>query len=285
MRWSRIIVDEPVQVTWVNTNRAYYEERGYQFTRYGEPLLVKSSDLPPSSAIRITALCDVCGAARSLRRSAYRDLCRVCVQVVAKNTPEQKALHSHLTSKRFESSGERERARQAAIRKWQRPEEHVKARIAQKSKWDKPGMREVYKSAQRRRWESDRGEAERHRCRRFMLGKVGPLNPAWKHDKSSEERVRGRNYFEYRQWRRSVFERDNYTCQLTGQRGCRLVAHHIESYADNPDLRVAVDNGVTWSKAVHDEFHRRYGKGRNTRAQYEEFIASYRAKEVSTHAA
>jgi hypothetical protein len=33
---------------------------------------------------------------------------------------------------------------------------------------------------------------------------------------------------------------------------------------------------VTMAWDVHEEFHRIYGKGRNTRAQYEEFIASFR---------
>ena len=66
---------------------------------------------------------------------------------------------------------------------------------------------------------------------------------------------------EYRAWRKAVFERDEYTCQIctfyTG--GGNLQAHHIKSYADYPELRYAVDNGVTLCEYHHqNEVH--YGR-------------------------
>jgi len=36
-----------------------------------------------------------------------------------------------------------------------------------------------------------------------------------------------RRSFEYKQWRKKVFERDNYTCQSCGKRGGKLEADHI----------------------------------------------------------
>jgi 5-methylcytosine-specific restriction endonuclease McrA len=104
----------------------------------------------------------------------------------------------------------------------------------------------------------------------------GPNNPSYNHSWTEKDRVNERTIPEYKAWRRAVYERDNCTCQVTGRRGCLLEAHHIESYDVNPDLRLDENNGVTLSREVHREFHRRYGKGRNTRAQYEEFIASFR---------
>lgn len=35
-----------------------------------------------------------------------------------------------------------------------------------------------------------------------------------------------RNRLEYQKWRKEVFERDNYTCQMCGQRGGKLVVDH-----------------------------------------------------------
>jgi len=37
--------------------------------------------------------------------------------------------------------------------------------------------------------------------------------------------------WKYRQWHSDIFERDDYTCQECGLRGCKLEAHHIEQLA------------------------------------------------------
>ena len=37
---------------------------------------------------------------------------------------------------------------------------------------------------------------------------------------------------EYKEWRKAVFERDNYTCQDCGEKGVYLEAHHIKSWAE-----------------------------------------------------
>jgi hypothetical protein len=77
---------------------------------------------------------------------------------------------------------------------------------------------------------------------------------------------------EYKFWRKSCFERDNFTCQKTGINGGKLVVHHINNFADFPELRVAIDNGITLCEKCHKEFHKIYGKRNNTREQLEEFL-------------
>jgi 5-methylcytosine-specific restriction endonuclease McrA len=67
----------------------------------------------------------------------------------------------------------------------------------------------------------------------------------------------GRRSIEYRQWRRSVFERDNYTCQNCGAIGVRLNAHHKKPYAYYPDLRYSKENGITLCVPCHKAVHRR----------------------------
>ena len=54
-----------------------------------------------------------------------------------------------------------------------------------------------------------------------------------------------RKSFKYKQWRKSVFERDNYTCQDCGRRGGELNADHIKPFALFPELRFDLDNGRT----------------------------------------
>lgn len=76
--------------------------------------------------------------------------------------------------------------------------------------------------------------------------KYGKDNPAWKGDKAISpinKRIRFSN--EYKLWRKSVFERDNYTCIFCGKRGGIIHADHIKPFSQYPELRFAIDNGRT----------------------------------------
>ena len=102
-------------------------------------------------------------------------------------------------------------------------------------------------------------------------GKMREKNAAWKGGISAEsERIRGG--IEFRLWREAVFARDNWTCQKYGIRGCKLVAHHIKNFADYPELRFAIDNGITLSEKAHNEFHKKYGKKNNNEEQLKRFL-------------
>jgi len=81
-----------------------------------------------------------------------------------------------------------------------------------------------------------------------------------------------RSSIEYKLWVQSVFARDGYTCQKTGQVGGKLVAHHILNFSSHIELRFAIDNGITLSKEAHEAFHKIYGKHKNTREQLLEFL-------------
>lgn len=65
---------------------------------------------------------------------------------------------------------------------------------------------------------------------------------------------------DYRAWQRAVFDRDGWTCQHCGyhnKRGEKLHAHHIQSYADHPGLRLDVSNGLTLCLDCHMKHHGR----------------------------
>jgi len=55
----------------------------------------------------------------------------------------------------------------------------------------------------------------------------------------------------YKEWRKAVFERDNYTCLLCGYRGNKLVAHHIRSWSKFPKFRFNIRNGITLCNCCH----------------------------------
>jgi len=60
-----------------------------------------------------------------------------------------------------------------------------------------------------------------------------------------------RTNIEYRSWRRQVFERDNFVCQICGKRGDYLQADHIKPFSLFPKLRYEINNGRTLCKNCH----------------------------------
>jgi len=102
----------------------------------------------------------------------------------------------------------------------------------------------------------------------------GSKHPNWNPNLTEKERQKKRNYPEYREWRDAVFERDNYICQKCGERSGDLNAHHIESYDINKSLRTILENGITLCEDCHNNFHHIYGRGNNTREQFDEFLKS-----------
>ncbi len=88
-----------------------------------------------------------------------------------------------------------------------------------------------------------------------------------------------RSSIEIRLWREAVFARDAWTCQKCGSmsekgKAIYLHSHHIKNFAEYPELRFAIDNGITFCKKCHDLFHKIYGRRNNTKEQLEEFLDS-----------
>ena len=88
----------------------------------------------------------------------------------------------------------------------------------------------------------------------------------------STEIMKIRKSIEYRLWREAVFARDNWTCQKCGIKGGKLHSHHIQNFAQYPEIRFAIDNGITLCEGCHSNFHKRYGIKNNTKEQMNEFL-------------
>lgn len=56
---------------------------------------------------------------------------------------------------------------------------------------------------------------------------------------------------QYKNWRISIFTRDDFTCQICYIRGYRLNADHIKSWAGYPELRFELSNGRTLCESCH----------------------------------
>jgi len=58
---------------------------------------------------------------------------------------------------------------------------------------------------------------------------------------------------EYKKWIKTIFQRDNFTCQWPGcNKKNKLNAHHINKWSDFPGLRYNLNNGITLCKQHHD---------------------------------
>lgn len=102
----------------------------------------------------------------------------------------------------------------------------------------------------------------------------GENSNLWKPNKSRDQRIIDRAYPEYNEFVKRVLARDNYTCQVTGKssKEATLIVHHLDSYDWCEDKRTDVTNGITLSEDIHKAFHAKYGRGNNTKEQFEEFL-------------
>ncbi|MDD5417153.1 MAG: HNH endonuclease signature motif containing protein [Candidatus Aenigmarchaeota archaeon] len=112
------------------------------------------------------------------------------------------------------------------------------------NKYDKRGRRRHYfpRHSKKGMFTSERvrGEANNN-----WKGGVTPLN----------DRIRKTD--KYNEWRSKVYKRDYYTCQRCKKKTRDIIAHHIHAFADYPDLRFKVDNGIALCRSCHLKEHLR----------------------------
>jgi hypothetical protein len=100
----------------------------------------------------------------------------------------------------------------------------------------------------------------------------GESHHKWKPELTAEHRAK----FEdpnLKTWSRRVLASADWTCDITGERGIELEAHHLSNKADNEDVKFDLSNGVAIAKEFHTLFHSKFyfGKVDNTPEQYAAF--------------
>ncbi len=88
----------------------------------------------------------------------------------------------------------------------------------------------------------------------WVVHKSGNEHYLWIEDRTKIVGRHNRNMHDadYKQWRKVVWERDNYVCRINSE-DCngRIEAHHILGWSIYPELRYEFNNGITLCQAHH----------------------------------
>src|SRR4030065_2124982 len=94
---------------------------------------------------------------------------------------------------------------------------------------------------------------------KWSLMRKGENNPNWKGGITPEQ-DKIRHCTETTHWRKAVYDKDKYTCQICGAKDKYLNAHHIKPFKDYPELRFDINNGITLCEDCHKDIHKSHIK-------------------------
>lgn len=266
-----MLISEYVTIIWGKANKRIYTNKGYEFTNYGDKVLIRVGDLPIGSNTKIKVQCDYCDDLYEMTYKWYN-------KVLESDNP--KLACKHCTYKKSSENN---------LKKY-----GVKSPTQTKEIMDKIKQSNILKYGVENPFQS---ELIKEKIKNTNLERYGVENPMQNEEISSKfkgsksnlwrggtssERDKIKKSEEYKQWRQIVYKRDNYTCQCCGDNtGGNLHAHHIVNFSDNKYLRYDVDNGITLCSDCHNpstygSFHHTYGTKNNTREQLDEYIEWYR---------
>lgn len=87
---------------------------------------------------------------------------------------------------------------------------------------------------------------------KMSLAQTGELNYRWVKDRNELAKRHMRNDMAYRDWRRSIWDRDGFKCRINNV-DCdgRIEVHHILGWTNYPELQYEINNGITLCHAHH----------------------------------
>lgn len=99
-------------------------------------------------------------------------------------------------------------------------------------------------------WNKGKNRMQDKRIEAIALSRTGEKNWMWRGGRQSYwEKIKKSP--EYKLWRKSVFERDKYTCVHCGTTNTYIEADHIKPKSTYPELMYDINNGRTLCKPCH----------------------------------
>ena len=139
-------------------------------------------------------------------------------------------------------------------------------------KWEnedyKQKMSDARKNAMEKQWQD---EDFRQKMSELGRKRTGELAAHYKPELTEEDRTKRRLVPGYVEWEQTVKYNANWTCDCCQTKNKGMCSHHLDGYNWCKEKRTDVSNGVCLCSECHNEFHKIYGKGNNTKEQYIEF--------------
>lgn len=77
----------------------------------------------------------------------------------------------------------------------------------------------------------------------------------------------------YSAWIQGVLLKDGFQCFVTKETdSSKLTCHHLNGWDGFNEQRYLIENGITITHEIHRDFHKQYGFGQNTAAQFEQYL-------------
>jgi len=108
--------------------------------------------------------------------------------------------------------------------------------------------------SQKKRFENPEERERATKLLRSLERARGEKSGGWRGGVSTENEKQ-RKSIQFRLWREAIFARDNWVCQDCFIRGKKLHPHHIKHFAKFPELRFAIDNGISLCVDCHKKKH------------------------------
>jgi 5-methylcytosine-specific restriction endonuclease McrA len=292
---AEVLLSKTVKIKWNSKNKKHYTDLGYEYTGMKTEFEAKIEDLTSGCQSLIEVICDYCGEKYETKYYVYL----VCKkrEVVHKDCCEKECCTTQKAHESIVAKYGVDNVRELNFVNEKIAKTNVEKYGCENPFGNKRVMEKIYNTNIEKYGSQIASQSQqvKEKIKKTMLEKYGVSNysktsmfresmrkennPRYKDYIPKRERTE-RRWPEYREWRFSVFARDNFTCQCcgdhnyTGRNGGSiwLEAHHLYNYADNKDKIFDLDNGVTLCKACHLLFHSQFGKKNNTPEQFQEFL-------------
>ena len=273
-----------VKTKWNSKTKKYYESLGYVFTKMHDDLVVLVDDLPKNSCERVLVECDYCHIEYSViwhhRIKSFKD-CKIqkdaCINCKTEKVKESLFLQFGATNlmqvkeyfdnqrkscldnlgfeNPFQSEEVKEKIYDTNFKKYGKKSYTQTEEYSLKTKQtclDRYGFDSHMKNPKYKEMFSGENSS---------VWKGGINDPRW-------ERLSP----EYRAWRFSIFQKNDFICQKCKIHPDFLEAHHIFNFKDYPELKYDPENGISFCINCHKSFHSIYGKKYNNLEQLKEFL-------------